>query len=221
MLRSESGNRSYATPITSSRSFSTALIAASACVNTSLASNLFWPLPKESARHTKSRSGVKGKTFYHCQRSDQVISFITGQPLGLMSSWALLSLSHHVILWAAAECGRTFRDYCLLGDDIMICNKRVAEKYQEMIQKLGVDISIEKSLIWGNLLSGFLRVNCSPISPKLLLRTHHPYSLLAIYEWVTDLRILSRLQGTRFKEHCKPVEKHKRFLVIYSEAKLS
>lgn len=31
------------------------------------------------------------------------MSFIAGQPLGYYGSWALFSLSHHFIVWLAAE----------------------------------------------------------------------------------------------------------------------
>jgi len=53
-------------------------------------------------------------------------------------------------VWSAAEevyPGTHFHDYCLLGDDIMICEKKVALVYQRIIAGLGVKISLEKSLI--------------------------------------------------------------------------
>lgn len=95
----------------------------------------------------------------------------------------------------------------------MICDKRVANAYQDIIEGLGVSISIDKSLI--RRICG-LKTNCSPISPKFVLRSNHPYAILAIYEKykVTDLRILSRLYGTKFKQRSKPIHLHKRFEFI-------
>lgn len=61
-----------------------------------------------------------------------------------------------------------------------------------------------------------LNFDCSPVSPKLVLRSNHPYAILAIHEKykVTDMRLLSRLYGTRFKERSKPIHLHKRFSFI-------
>lgn len=131
-----------------------------------------------------------------------------------------------MIVWCAAEevyPGVKFTNYCLLGDDIMICDEAVALKYKQILDGLCVKISLEKSLIStnGEFCKQFyinkLTVNCSPISPKLLIRSHHPYSLLALHEkaGVTDLNILSRIQGARFKQRCKPVSERKEFQFIY------
>lgn len=55
--------------------------------------------------------------------------FVCGQPLGYYSSWPLFTLSHHVVVWLAADRvypRRVFRDYDLLGDDIVIGDHKVA-----------------------------------------------------------------------------------------------
>lgn len=81
---------------------------------------------------------------YYKPISDLFLRFRTGQPLGLLSSWPIFAFYHHVLVWSAAELvypGRHFQDYCLLGDDIMICDKKVAKMYQELIHGLGVSIS--------------------------------------------------------------------------------
>jgi hypothetical protein len=58
-------------------------------------------------------------------------------------------LSHHMVVqYAAFESGQyPFKDYILLGDDIVIYNDIVAEKYKEVINSLGVDCSPSKSHI--------------------------------------------------------------------------
>lgn len=62
----------------------------------------------------------------------KLIQFSTGQPKGCYSSWPLFALCHHILLWLAADRvspGFRFRfqGYALLGDDIVIADKYVAE----------------------------------------------------------------------------------------------
>lgn len=73
--------------------------------------------------------------------------------MGALSSWAMLALTHHVIVNISAKrVGLTlFKDYALLGDDIVIADKAVAMAYHEIMTKvLGVDINLSKSLISSN-----------------------------------------------------------------------
>jgi hypothetical protein len=79
----------------------------------------------------------------------QPIEFRTGQPLGYYSSWPLFALSHHVVVWAAADLvypGKKFTRYAILGDDIVIADERVASEYKAMLAKLGVEVSTSKSI---------------------------------------------------------------------------
>jgi len=84
---------------------------------------------------------------------DSTIKYNTGQPMGMYSSWALLAIGHHAIVQYSAmrmgayDFGRHFHEYRLLGDDIVIRNDLVAHKYAETLQKLGVQISPQKSLV--------------------------------------------------------------------------
>jgi hypothetical protein len=84
------------------------------------------------------------------QWEDRLIFYQTGQPMGLYSSWALLAHAHHFIVqYSAHKAGyrSTFRDYRLLGDDIVIRNDRVAREYQSVMTSLGVSISPTKTLV--------------------------------------------------------------------------
>lgn len=79
------------------------------------------------------------------------LPFSVGQPLGYYASWPLFSLSHHMVVWLAAErvspgSGK-FKAYAILGDDVVIADSRVAKEYQEILSKLEVKISTSKSLI--------------------------------------------------------------------------
>lgn len=71
-----------------------------------------------------------------------------GQPMGAYSSWAMFALSHHVVIqYCAFKAGinSEFKDYAVLGDDVVIGRKDVAGIYKEVIKNLGVDISDNKS----------------------------------------------------------------------------
>lgn len=81
------------------------------------------------------------------------MSFIAGQPLGYYGSWALFSLSHHFIVWLAAlraypqRKSIPFRNYAILGDDVVIGDSMVAREYSLILQGLKVVVSAKKSLL--------------------------------------------------------------------------
>jgi len=78
-----------------------------------------------------------------------------GQPLGLLSSFPSFALWHHDIIQYAANLERLkngkplrfFKDYRLLGDDVVIFNTKVAETYQLILRDIGIPINLEKSVI--------------------------------------------------------------------------
>lgn len=76
--------------------------------------------------------------------------FIRGQPLGYYYYWPVFTLTHHVMVWMAAERvypGQVFKDYGILGDDIVIADAKVASAYRKVMEDSQAVISIEKSLI--------------------------------------------------------------------------
>nr|QQP18721.2 RNA-dependent RNA polymerase [Soybean thrips mito-like virus 1] len=75
------------------------------------------------------------------------VKYGAGQPMGAYSSWAIFTLSHHLVVQYSAFLVNKYPTtaYRLLGDDIVISDPFVARKYQEIISKLGVDISMDKS----------------------------------------------------------------------------
>lgn len=83
-----------------------------------------------------------------------VVRYAVGQPMGALSSWAMLALTHHfVVALAAARVGYvmgTFRNYAVLGDDIVISDGRVAGAYLQLMADLGVEIGLAKSLVSRN-----------------------------------------------------------------------
>lgn len=76
-------------------------------------------------------------------------SYQTGQPMGLYSSWASLAIVHHLFVrYSALKCGlKHFKDYRILGDDIVIRHDLVASHYRQLLSDLGVGISEEKSMV--------------------------------------------------------------------------
>jgi hypothetical protein len=77
------------------------------------------------------------------------ISYETGQPMGAYSSWAIFTICHHLIVQLSAKelnIPLPFKEYYLLGDDIVIQNSQVASVYLRKLQSLGVEISEEKTI---------------------------------------------------------------------------
>lgn len=78
------------------------------------------------------------------------LRYAVGQPMGALSSWAMLALTHHFIVqFAAYRAGFKFwfNDYGILGDDIVLGNTKVAKEYLYIMRVLGVGIGLHKSLI--------------------------------------------------------------------------
>lgn len=58
-----------------------------------------------------------------------------------------MALTHHFIVrMSALKCGLPhFTGYAILGDDLVIANDKVAQKYREMLETLAMPISDAKS----------------------------------------------------------------------------
>lgn len=97
----------------------------------------------------------------------RVYRFTRGQPLGFYSSWPAFTLTHHMLVWLAAwrvyPC-RIFKDYALLGDDIVIADEKVAKAYQDIMSEAGGVISLEKSLISHN--------GCCEFAKRFIYKSH-------------------------------------------------
>lgn len=130
-------------------------------------------------------NGLKG--------APKFIKFCAGQPLGFLSSWPLFALCHHILVWIAAELlypGKRFKDYALLGDDIVIADKAVANRYLQYLKTIGVEVSLAKTLVSSSGAAEFakqflvkgLSVDCSPISVKALLSCHNPYLFMGYWQ---------------------------------------
>lgn len=76
------------------------------------------------------------------------LSYQVGNPMGAYSSWPSTAVAHHYIMYfCCRELGISWSksEYCLLGDDIVIANKELGEKYLAVIKSLGVEVSALKT----------------------------------------------------------------------------
>jgi hypothetical protein len=105
------------------------------------------------------------------------VHYAAGQPMGAYSSWAMLALTHHLIIqmaaWRVSGVEGWFTKYAVLGDDVVIADAAVAKAYFHiMVVELGVKIQETKSLISTNgsfefAKKTFIRgVEVSPVSLK-------------------------------------------------------
>jgi hypothetical protein len=97
--------------------------------------------------------------------------------MGTLSSWASLALVHHFIVFLASQRANInhFRDYLVLGDDIIIANKSVAEQYCLVCKDYGITIGLPKSFVSNKGMFQFAsqnivkQDNISPLSLKEVL----------------------------------------------------
>jgi hypothetical protein len=79
-----------------------------------------------------------GRVFYGC-----------GLPMGSKSNWAMLALSHHIIVQAAAKLAniQNFKNYVICGDDIVINSEAVSTAYKKIMTYYGLTINETKSVL--------------------------------------------------------------------------
>lgn len=78
--------------------------------------------------------------------------YSVGQPMGALSSWAMLNLLHHMMVqYCHKMINPTFQgwydQYVVLGDDIVLFDHDVAQRYLQLCKDLGVTINESKSII--------------------------------------------------------------------------
>jgi len=84
---------------------------------------------------------------------NQMVRYATGQPMGALSSWASLALTHHLLVQASAwhsgvvPFGTWFKDYAIVGDDIVIFDALVKDSYLAILAALGMPINTAKSIL--------------------------------------------------------------------------
>jgi hypothetical protein len=81
---------------------------------------------------------------------NQSIKYAVGQPMGGLSSWAGLAITHHWLVQYAAylATGKLCwnEDYEILGDDLVIFDKAIADEYLKLMTLIGCEINLSKSI---------------------------------------------------------------------------
>lgn len=115
---------------------------------------------------------------------NDLLHYSVGQPMGALSSWAMLAVTHHYIAQLAAITSAnlagekagpfwisspvdfaTFRlpsvwytGYEVLGDDIVFFEESVGREYLKLMDRLGVPINLSKSVVANNPTFEFAKV---------------------------------------------------------------
>lgn len=85
---------------------------------------------------------------YPFDYSARKLIYNTGNPMGAYSSFNSFALAHHyIIYYVCKSLGKSWKTlpYALLGDDIVIADKDVGERYMEVIKSLGLEVSSLKT----------------------------------------------------------------------------
>lgn len=69
-----------------------------------------------------------------------------GQPLGAIPSFAAFALTHHALVRGLWGGNLADAPYVILGDDLVIADRKLADRYRSVVTYLGVPISESKSL---------------------------------------------------------------------------
>lgn len=120
--------------------------------------------------------------------------YAVGQPMGAYSSFAMLALTNHLIMYVSAlqiglKIDKGSGIYAILGDDVAISRGDLAAKYNEIMSILGVEINpikgfTGKILEFAKNLFHVSGTNLSPISAKVILRAaRDPIYIVAL---ITD-----------------------------------
>jgi hypothetical protein len=80
--------------------------------------------------------------------SKETVTYQCGQPMGAYASWPLCSLAHHLLVeYAGHLVGKPAKyQYKLIGDDVIITEPEIAQKYEQLIKALGVSINYSKTV---------------------------------------------------------------------------
>jgi hypothetical protein len=86
--------------------------------------------------------------------SNNNFRYSVGQPMGCLSSWAGLAITHHWVMQMASYLNGSRSGweerYEVLGDDIVIFDSSLAKWYLHIMKNLGLEINLSKSIVSPN-----------------------------------------------------------------------
>jgi len=146
-------------------------------------------------------------------KTEQLVSYGAGQPMGAYSSWPAMALTHHVLVMVSAiRAGySTFDRYFILGDDLVISCDKVAEAYRSLLGTLDMPFSKEKSHVSKDMFEFAKRwfhqgVEISGFPIGGLISTYSRYPLLANFivqleqkNWILPIECHSSLIRSIFR----------------------
>jgi hypothetical protein len=128
--------------------------------------------------------------------------YAVGQPMGAYSSFAMLAITHHLIVrTAAAKIGiNDFTNYAVLGDDIVINHDGVADQYCKIMEALGVSINPYKSIISKDLMEFAKRLmtpttDISPIGAGAILSIMRKPALIGAFLTELNQKSMANTSG--------------------------
>jgi hypothetical protein len=113
-----------------------------------------------------------------------------GQPLGSLPSFAMLSITHNLFVESlSASMGYSHSPYVILGDDIVIMNKKVRSRYIRELTSRGIPLSLHKS--FEGRLSEFAGKTYVHGSLPFYTSDHNPVTWNSLFDWqrTTGIRI--------------------------------
>jgi len=156
------------------------------------------------------------------------VKYAVGQPIGALSSWAMLAVCHHTIVAIAARRVNLFNMYLpmylVLGDDIVIADPTLAKAYEDILREIGCPVNLTKSIVSTNGSFEFAKqfiyngVNVSPVSwREMFTSLLDVRSLLALFSklGVTKISTIASYLGHGYKAVAnlhRPFEKISRSL---------
>lgn len=90
--------------------------------------------------------------YHHPRHGSGSVRYGVGQPMGALSSWSMMAFTHHFLVQVSAwEAGwaksKLFKAYAILGDDIVLTVRRIADSYRALMSSIGVGIGLAKSIL--------------------------------------------------------------------------
>nr|QIR30269.1 RNA-dependent RNA polymerase [Plasmopara viticola lesion associated mitovirus 46] len=150
--------------------------------------------------------------------SDRML-YSVGQPMGCYSSWAMLALTHHMVVNACISQPNPF--YCVLGDDVIV-TEEFSNNYLRIMNSLGLEISLSKSMISPDFVEFAKRVISkdgkfwSPIGPGLILNlVRDPLNLAVVLNEFVNFSIFSISESIEVLENQFSKKKYDLSFVLF------